>query len=58
MSNSRISLSADARIAWVLSAVEGQSLEEVAAAGGFSRATAHRRIQEAQRAVDEVLHGR
>ncbi len=52
------SVSADARIAWVLSAVEGQSLEEVAAAGGFSRATAHRRIQEAQRAVDEVFHGR
>lgn len=51
-------VSADARVAWVLSSVEGLSLEEVAAAGGFSRATAHRRIQEAQRAVDEVLHGR
>jgi RNA polymerase sigma-70 factor (ECF subfamily) len=48
-------LAADARIAWVLHAVEGQSLDEVASACGFSRATAHRRIQEARAAIDEVL---
>lgn len=47
---------ADARIAWVLSVVEGHSLEEVAEIGGFSRATAHRRIQLAQAAVEAALH--
>lgn len=49
-------VSADARIAWMLSVVEGHSLEEVAAIGGFSRATAHRRIQTAQAAVEAALH--
>jgi len=48
----------DARIAWILSVVEGHSLEEVAAIGGFSRATAHRRIQLAQAAVEAAHHVR
>jgi RNA polymerase sigma-70 factor (ECF subfamily) len=48
---------ADARIAWILFTVEGHSLEEVGALGGYSRATAHRRIQAAQAAVDEALRG-
>jgi RNA polymerase sigma-70 factor (ECF subfamily) len=48
---------ADARIAWILSVVEGHALEEVAAIGGYSRATAHRRIQTAQRAVEAALRG-
>lgn len=52
------SLPADARIAWVLHAVEGYALEEVAEIGGFSRATAHRRIREARHAIEEALHGR
>lgn len=49
-------VSADARIAWMLSVVEGHTLEEVAALGGYSRATAHRRIQAAQAAVEKALH--
>lgn len=49
-------VSADARIAWILSVVEGRALEEVAALGGYSRATAHRRIQTAQAAVEAALH--
>jgi RNA polymerase sigma-70 factor (ECF subfamily) len=48
-------LPADARIAWIMHAVEGHSLEEVAELGGFSRATAHRRIQLAQQAVEAAL---
>lgn len=51
-------VAADARIAWILSVVEGHSLEEVAALGGYSRATAHRRIQTAQAAVEAALHVR
>lgn len=47
----------DARIAWVLSAVEGLSLEEIAAIGGYSRATAHRRVQAAQFALEAALRG-
>jgi len=48
---------ADARIAWTLFVVEGCSLEEVAAMGGYSRATAHRRVQAAQVAVEGALRG-
>ena len=48
---------ADARIAWILSVVEGHALEEVAAIGGYSRATAHRRIQAAQAVVEATLRG-
>jgi RNA polymerase sigma-70 factor (ECF subfamily) len=51
------SIAPDACIAWLLHAVEGHALEEVAAIGGFSRATAHRRITEARRALEEVLRG-
>lgn len=47
----------DARIAWVLSVVEGHALEDVAALGRYSRATAHRRIQTAQMAVEAALRG-
>lgn len=50
-------LAADARIAWVMHEVEGHALEEVASICGFSRATAHRRIQEARAAIDEVIRG-
>ena len=50
-------VSADARIAWILAVVEGHSLEEIAEFGGYSRATAHRRIQAAQAAVEATLHG-
>lgn len=49
-------VAADARIAWILSVVEGHALEEIAAIGGYSRATAHRRIQTAQAAVEAALH--
>jgi RNA polymerase sigma-70 factor (ECF subfamily) len=45
----------DARIAWVLNRVEGQPLEEVAVVCACSRATAHRRIQTAQRALEKGL---
>jgi RNA polymerase sigma-70 factor (ECF subfamily) len=48
---------ADARIAWVLSEVEGHSLDEVAAIGGYSRATAHRRVEVARTAVEAALRG-
>jgi RNA polymerase sigma-70 factor (ECF subfamily) len=48
---------AEARIAWILSVVEGHALEEVAEICGFSRATAHRRIQAAQAAIEEALRG-
>ena len=51
-------VAADARIAWILSVVEGHALEEVAALGGYSRATAHRRIQTAQAAVEAALRVR
>ncbi len=51
-------LPAEARIAWILHAVEGHALEDVAAIGGFSRATAHRRIQLAQSALEVALHVR
>lgn len=47
----------DARIAWTLHVVEGHSLEEIAEIGGYSRATAHRRIQLAQAAVEAALRG-
>jgi len=43
-----------ARIAWVLRRVEGEPLERVAEMCGCSRATAHRRITEAQRALEKL----
>ncbi len=45
----------DARIAWVLNRVEGESLDHVAEICGVSRATAHRRVQQAQAALKEGL---
>lgn len=45
-------VSADARIAWVLRCLEGEPLERVAEALGVSRATAHRRVSEAQAALE------
>jgi RNA polymerase sigma-70 factor (ECF subfamily) len=45
---------ADARIAWVLHRVEGESLERTAELCGCSRATAHRRIRVAQLALGEL----
>lgn len=44
-------VSADARIAWVLRCLEGEPLERVAEVLGVSRATAHRRVTEAQAAL-------
>lgn len=49
-------LSPEARIAWVLRMVEDEPLEKVAEVCGCSRATAHRRLQEAQAALAEVFH--
>jgi RNA polymerase sigma-70 factor, ECF subfamily len=49
-------LSPEARIAWVLRTVEDEPLEKVAEVCGCSRATAHRRLQEAQDALAEVFH--
>ena len=46
------SVSADARIAWVLRIIEGEPLERVAELCGTSRATAHRRVREAQDALE------
>lgn len=51
------SVDADARIAWTLHVVEGHALEEIAEIAGYSRATAHRRIQLAQAAVEAALRG-
>lgn len=48
-------VSAEARIAWVLRMVEDEPLEKVAEVCGCSRATAHRRLMEAQAALDEVF---
>lgn len=48
-------VSADARIAWTLRCVEGEPLERVAEITGCSRATAHRRVTEAQRALQEAF---
>jgi RNA polymerase sigma-70 factor, ECF subfamily len=45
-------VSADARIAWVLRCLEGEPLERVAEVLGLSRATAHRRVREAQEALE------
>lgn len=44
-----------ARIAWLMHRVEGESLEAVAEVCGCSRATAHRRVQEAQAALEKGL---
>jgi RNA polymerase sigma-70 factor (ECF subfamily) len=49
------SVSADARIAWIMHRVEGEALEAVAVMCGCSRATAHRRVQEAQAALEKGL---
>ena len=48
-------LPADARIAWVMHRVEGESLEQVGALCGWSRATAHRRVQEAEQTFAREL---
>lgn len=48
-------ISADARIAWVLRCIEGEPLERVAELCGISRATAHRRVREAQDALEGAL---
>ncbi len=48
-------ISADARIAWILRCVEGESLERVAEIAGCSRATAHRRVTEAQHALEKAF---
>lgn len=48
-------VSADARLAWVLRCVEDEPLEVVAQALGCSRATAHRRLQEARTALEEAF---
>jgi RNA polymerase sigma-70 factor (ECF subfamily) len=48
-------LSADARIAWVLHRVEGESLERVGELTGCSRATAHRRVRDAELAFELEL---
>jgi RNA polymerase sigma-70 factor (ECF subfamily) len=45
-------ISSDARIAWVLRCLEGEPLERVAEVLGISRATAHRRVREAQEALE------
>ena len=50
-------LSTDERVAWCMTALEGQSLEEVAEALRCSRATAHRRVVTARAALEsEVGH--
>lgn len=49
------SLTPDARIAWVMHRVEEESLERIAEVCGCSRATAHRRITEAQHALERGL---
>ncbi len=48
-------VSPEARAAWVLRCVEDEPLEAVAEMLGCSRATAHRRVQEAQRALGEAF---
>lgn len=48
-------ISPEARIAWVLRTVEDEPLERVAEVCGCSRATAHRRLQEAQDALAKVF---
>lgn len=45
----------DARIAWIMHHVEGKPLEDVALYLNCSRATAHRRVAEAQRLLKEGL---
>ena len=49
-------VSPDARIAWVMHRVEDQPLEVVAEVCGCSRATAHRRVREAQAALEKGLN--
>jgi RNA polymerase sigma-70 factor (ECF subfamily) len=48
-------VSADARIAWLLRCVEGEPLERIAELTGTSRATAHRRVRDAQAALAEAF---
>jgi RNA polymerase sigma-70 factor, ECF subfamily len=45
----------DARIAWVMHRIEKESLETIAELCKCSRATAHRRVQEAQAALERGL---
>lgn len=49
-------LSTDQRVAWCMTALEGQSLEEVAEALRCSRATAHRRVVSARAALEQELN--
>jgi RNA polymerase sigma-70 factor (ECF subfamily) len=48
-------VSPDARLAWIMHRVEDQPLDRVAEMCNCSRATAHRRVVEAQRALKEGL---
>lgn len=48
-------VSAHARVAWIMNRVEDQPLDLVAEVCGCSRATAHRRIREAQAALEKGL---
>lgn len=49
-------LPSETRIAWVMNKVEGESLDTVGELCDCSRATAHRRIQRAQKALEEGLN--
>jgi RNA polymerase sigma-70 factor, ECF subfamily len=49
-------ISPEARIAWVLRKVEDEPLEKIAEICACSRATAHRRLQQAEEALAEVFH--
>lgn len=49
-------VSPEARVAWVLRKVEDEPLETIAEICGCSRATAHRRLKEAEDALAEVFH--
>ncbi len=51
-------LSAEARMAWMLRYVEGWALDEVAVALGCSLATAKRRIRDAQDRIGALVQGR
>jgi RNA polymerase sigma-70 factor (ECF subfamily) len=48
-------ISPEARIAWIMRTVEDEPLETVADVCGCSRATAHRRLQEAQAALSKAF---
>jgi RNA polymerase sigma-70 factor (ECF subfamily) len=48
-------VSVDARVAWVMHHVEGESLDDIATTCGGARATAHRRVTEAQHALEKAV---